>query len=339
MQLSDREIRKRRTLDPEHPVRETRIGQLFYEAPRTRLRTFNLLVRAETTPLLALSYAMGAILAWWETGRVSALALGFGVLGVISAGWAFHGLSAYFTDRYNRTAEAQSVQEPLFTGFGLIRRNLVPGSMVRDLSLLLIAVFAVCILWLTLLVGWPILFFSILGFIVAAAVLLLPFIRGYRSWGIDQLGIMLVLGVLPLLSGYYGQAAELSASALWSAAMVALMFGLLQYNYDAINIRRDWLIGKPTLAVNLGMERVTDISALFTIGVYLALLAAVTLTNIPLLALSALIALPVALNALAPLQRDDLTINDCIVLYSSSLYSSALAGLLFCFALVIDMTF
>jgi 1,4-dihydroxy-2-naphthoate octaprenyltransferase len=335
--LSDRDLSTQSTLNSGHPARSRRIGQMLYERPRTRRRTFNLLVRAETTPLLVLSFALGAILAWWETGTFDGLSLGFGLLGAICAGWAFNAFGEYCSDRYNRTPEAKAVQDPLYTGFGMIRRGMVSRNMVRDIVLLLLTIFSVCILWLTFLAGWPILYFAVLGFMAGGAVLLLPFIPGYRSWGFGQLGTMLVLGVLPLLSGFYGQAHALSSASLWSAVMFALIFGLVQYDYDAINIRRDWLIGKPTLAVNLGPARVRDVSTLFTVGIYLAALAVITLTDVPLMALIALIALPVALSALEPLQHDEVTSDDSILLYSSALMSSSLAGLLFCAALIIEM--
>ena len=81
-----------------------------------------------------------------------------------------------------------------------------------------------------------------------------------------------------------------------------------------------------------------DVSILFTIGIYLALLASVTLTDLPLMALIALIGLPVALNAFEPHKQDRLSADDCIVLSGNALMSSSLAGLLFCAALIIDMT-
>lgn len=338
MHLSDRELNAQRTLGAEHPARSRRVGQVLYEPPRTRRRTFNLLVRAETTPLLVLSFAVGAILAWWETGRIDGLALGFGLLGAICAGWAYNAFVEYCADRYRRTADALAVRDHLYTGFGLMRRGLVPRSMVRDLVLLLMAIFAVCILWLTLLAGWPMLYFALLGVLTGAVVTLLPFVPGYRSWGVGHLGTMLVLGILPVLSGYYGQAHALSAASLWAAAAYAMIVGLVQYNYDAINLRRDWLIGKPTLAVNLGPARVRDVSTLFTIGVYLVVFALVTLTDVPLMALAALVSLPISLGTLEPLQQDEVTINHCILLYAAALNSGALTGLILCAALIIDMT-
>jgi 1,4-dihydroxy-2-naphthoate polyprenyltransferase len=335
--FSDHELSAQRALDSERAARSRRIGQMLHEKPRTRRRTFNILVRVETTPLLVLPFTLGAILAWWESGRFDALALGFGLIGAISAGWAFNAFGEYCSSRYHMTAEAQTVRDPLFTGFGLIRRGLVPAAMVRDIVLLLLAIFAVCILWLTLLAGWPMLYFAGLGLLVGGAILLLPFVPGYRSWGLGHLGVMLVLGVLPVLAGYYGQAHALSAAALWASAMFAVIIGLVQYDYDAINLRRDWLIGKPTLAVNLGQTRIRDVSALFTIGVYAAALAMIALTDIPLLALITLISLPLALGAFEPLQQDQVTPDDCILLYGSALNAGVLTGLLFCVALIIDM--
>lgn len=337
MHLSEQELTRQRTLGAEHPARATRVGQMLHERPRTRRRTFNLLVRAETTPLLALSFAVGALLAWWETGRVDPLALGIGLLAAICAGWAFNAFGEFSADRYNRNAEAKAVQDPLFTGFGLIRRGIVPSAMVRDLVLMLMAIFAVCIVWLALLAGWPIVYFAVLGLLAGAAVMMLPFIPGYRGWGIGHFGVMLVLGVLPLLSGFYGQAHALSAASLWAAVVFALIMGLVQYDYDAINLRRDWRIGKPTLALNLGPARVRDVSTLFAVGVYLALLALVTLTDVPLVALIALISLPVALSVLEPLQQDETDADDCILLYVSALNAGALTGLLLCAAFIVDM--
>ena len=337
MHLSDREFSRQHELGPDHPALNTRAGQILHEPPRTKRRTFNILVRAETTPLLVLSFALGAILAWWESASVDPLALGIGLIGAVSAGWAFNASSDFYADKYRRTAEAKAVQDPLYTGFGLIRRGIVPQALVRDIVLLLMAIFVVCIVWLTWLAGWPILYFAGLGVLAGGAVLLLPFINGYRSWGIGQLGVMLVLGVLPLLSGYYGQAHLLTSGALWAAVMFALMVGLVQYDYDAINLRRDWLIGKPTLAVNLGAARVRDVSTLFTLGVYLALLVLVTLTDVPLLALVALISLPIALGVMEPMQKGEVTSDDCILLYATALNSSALAGLLLCAAIIVDI--
>ena len=337
MHLSEREITTPRTLPSEHPARSRRIGQVLHEKPRTRRRTFNILVRSETTPLLALSFAVGAILAWWKTGRFDPLALAFGLIGALSAGWAFNAFGAYCSHRYSTTDEAKTVQDPLYTGFGLIRQGFVPPAMVRDIVLLLLAIFAACILWLTLLAGWPMLYFALLGLFVGGVVLLLPFIRGYRSWGIGHLGVMLALGVLPVLAGYYGQAHALDAASLWVAALFALIVGLVEYNYAAIHLRRDWLIGNPTLAVNLGPARVRDVSTLFTIGVYVVALAAITFSDIPLLALVLLISLPLALGAFEPLQHDQPTSDDCIQLYATSLTAGALIGLLFCAALIIDM--
>ena len=66
-------------------------------------------------------------------------------------------------------------------------------------------------------------------------------------------------------------------------------------------------------------------------------LAAITLTDIPLLALVILISLPLTLGALEPLQHEQATQDDCIQLYASALTAGALTGLLFCAALIAGM--
>ena len=288
------------------------------------------------TPLMLLPFAFGSLVAWWELDRFEPFALGFGLVGTLAAAWAFRALGDFCAHSYLQRADAKEVQDPLATGLGLIRRERVPAAMVRDLGLLLLAIYVACTAWLTMLAGWPMLFFAGLSLLLGAAVILLPFVPGYRGWGTGQIGTMLVFGALPVVSGYYGQAQELSWLALWASIPMAFIIGLAEFDYDAIHIRRDWLIGRPTLAVNLGPVRARDAGAVLTLGVYISTLLVVSLTRLPLLALATLASLPMALGAFEPLQREQITQDDCVHLYATALNAGLLTGLLFCAALIVD---
>jgi 1,4-dihydroxy-2-naphthoate octaprenyltransferase len=318
------------------PARSGRIVRALSEMPRSRRGVFAALVRAEMTPLMLLPFVFGSLIAWWELGVFDPLVLGFGLIGAVAGAWAFRTLGDYCAHSYDRRPEARSVQDPFITGFGLIRRGRVPATMVRDLGLLLAAICLAATAWLTFLAGWPMLFFAGFSLLIAAAVMLLPFVPGYRGWGIGQVGVMLALGMLPVLTGYYGQAQGLSWLALWASVPVAFIIGLAEFDYDAIHMRRDWLIGKPTLPVNLGPVRSRDVGALLTLSVYVAALLVVSLSKLPLLALATLASLPMALGVFQPLQHEQITPDDWVRLYATALNAGLLTGLLFCAALIVD---
>ncbi len=313
-----------------------RVARRLLEPPRSRRQIFAVLVRAEMTPLLLMPFVVGSLLAWWEIGAFNPFALGFGLIGVPAGVWAFRTLGDFCAQAYDSRADAKAVQDPFYTGLGLIRRGRVPATMVRDVGLLLLAIFLVCTVWLALLAGWPMFVFAGISLLLGAALLLLPFVPGYRGWGIGQIGFMLIFGALPVLSGYYGQAQALSWSALWVGIPLAFIIGLAEFDYDAIHIRRDWLIGNPTLAVNLGAARLRDAGALLTLGVYVSLLLVISLTKLPLLGLATLATLPMALGAFEPLQREPITADHWLGLYATALNAGLVTGLLFCAALVVD---
>jgi 1,4-dihydroxy-2-naphthoate octaprenyltransferase len=123
---------------------------------------------------------------------------------------------------------------------------------------------------------------------------------------------------------------------VWTALPFGLFTLLLFFNYNAVHYRRDWLIHKRTLTVNLGLGRAMDLSALLTILAYISLLLIVTLTDLPLVALLALAALPMGLRVFARLDRDHLTSDDCLLVYRTSVHAAVMAGVLFSAALVLD---
>lgn len=339
MDLSEQELKLQRAQAGAHQraaARRGRIESHLLDHPRSRARVLAVIVRSEMTPLMALPFLVGSVVAWWETGRFNPMSLGFGLIGVVASSWAYFALSDAAAHQYDRGSAARAVQDPYATGFSLIRSGHVPVTFLRDLGLLLLAIHLAAVLWVTMLAGWPILFFFGSSILTAAAVMLLPFVPGYRGWGIGQAGVMLAFGPLPALAGYYGQAQELTWLALWAALPMAFIVGVAHLAYDAIHIRRDWLISKPTLAVNLGPVRARDLATALTLAVYVAALAAVILTDLPMIVLVVLISLPMALGAFAPLQREEISPDDRIHLYAAALNAGLLTGLLCCAALIVD---
>ena len=140
--------------------------------------------------------------------------------------------------------------------------------------------------------------------------------------------------MLQTLNSYYLQSQSIS----WRALLICIPFGLLcvlvQHNYNLLFERRDWLMRKRTLAVSLGPLRALDASALFTVAVHVAIVAIVSVAQLPFSPLITLVALPVALGAFAQIDRERLSMEDFFQVYKAGVIAALWTGILFCFALV-----
>lgn len=341
MQLLDREFRATQPIASEHERRrEARSASaLLQRPPRSPVQALARLVRVETTPALMTPVVVGNVLAWWQTGELSLAALVMALMGLVMSGWGFAALSDYADYQFSRRPGARPVPDPLYSGYGLIERGVFRLATVRDLGRILLAIGALCSLWLAVLAGWPILFFSGFGFLILWAALLLPVRYGYRGWGLGEVGVFLGLGLLPLLGSYYVQAQMVSTLPLLIGIPFGLLTTLFFFNYNAVYFRRDWLIHKRTLTVNLGLARSLDISALVTVLAHIGILLVVVLTDLPLSGLVALAALPIGLGIFSQIERDSLSLEACLRVYQTSVNAVALAGGLLCAALLLDQLF
>jgi 1,4-dihydroxy-2-naphthoate octaprenyltransferase len=315
------------------------------QPPRSAVETLFAVVRADATPALLIPVIVGAALAWWEAGTFDLWALAVTLLGLTATAWGFTTFGDFFDFRRTlqpgmpnaaRHAPARHVADPLYDGFGLMERGRLAPQRVRNLGLALFGVAALCSLGLYLMAGWPALFFCGLSFVVLWAVLLLPLKYDHHGWGAGESGIFLGLGWLPAVCAYYVQAGSLTWLPIWAALPFALLTVLQFLNYDNVHYRRDWMFHKRTPAVNLGLARAIDLSALLTVLAHVGILLVVVLTDLPLVALLALAALPLGLGVFARLMRDDLTLAACLAVYRTGIQGTVITGLLFCLALLLD---
>lgn len=338
MQLTEREFH---TPHSSSALGPTVIRRPLRARPRSRAQALLLVLRAGATPALMMPVMVGAVLGWWETGVVHWGNLLLALLGITTTGWGTAAL--WEVHDYARSQRLGSQRlgtktslEGLSAGFDILERRLLTLAQVRDLGRILLLIAGASTLCLALWAGWPILFFSGLSFVTIGAVIVLPLRFGHRGWGLSEGALWLSLGVLPLLTGYYGQTGVIGLLPTAVAGALGLFSVLLFFNYNAIHYRRDWLIHKRTLVVNLGQARALDASALLMVLSHVALLLVVTLSGLPLWGLIALAALPVGLGVFARLDRDHLTPDAVWRVYASSVHAAWLTGLLFCVGLALD---
>jgi 1,4-dihydroxy-2-naphthoate octaprenyltransferase len=338
VQLSEREFL---TTHPGHPSAEASAAIAVprfpgSHAPRSTLEALVVLTRAEATLALVMPVMIGAVLGWWQTGQINLLNLLLALLGMSANGWGLAAMREYHDYLFSQRPGARQIADPAATAYGLMGRGVVMPQTVRDVGRILLIIGGLCSLILALFAGWPILFFSGLSFLVVWTVIYMPLHFGYRGWGLSEAAIWLGMGVLPLLTGYYGQAGEIALLPVLAAGAFGLFSTLLFFNYNAIHYRRDWLIHKRTLTVNLGLTRALDITALITVAAFVLILLLVTLSHLPLWGLTALGALPVALGVFSRVDHDNVTPEACWWVYHTSIHATWLTGLLFSLGLVLD---
>lgn len=338
MHLTEREFRATHPLhqrpNDNQPPTVAQIEKM--RPPRSALHALVMLTRAEATPALLMPVVVGSVLGWWQTGTWNVWGLVLSLLGMVTTIWGLVALWDYHDYRLSLRSVARTPDNLPPTGFALMVMRVFRPNTVLDVGRILLAIAMLCSLWLAVLAGWPVLFFSALSFLLVWGLILLPARYGHRGWGFSDVAVGVGLGLLPSLIGYYVQAQVISWLPVWSGAAYGLWAMLLYVNFNAAHYRRDWLLHKRTLAVSLGPVRMLDVSALLTIAANIVLLLMVTLTELPLLGLLGLAALPMGLGIFARVDRENLTQEASWLVYRTGAHAAIVSALLFCGALIID---
>ena len=337
MQLTEREYYATHPLKTERgPEVAGQTPTIRERGPRTIIGAMARAIRVEASLALLMPAAIAALLAWWQVGSLHWPSLVLTLFGFLFTAWGLAAWAEYADYVVSRRPGARSAPGVGMSAYSLMGRGVLRPTTVRDTGLIQLAIGALCSLWLTVLAGWPPLFFSGLSFLLAAVVIWGPVRYGFRGWGLGEVGLLLALGVLPALTSYYVQTQRIDWLPVWAGGAFGLLTILLFLNYNAVHYRRDWLIHKRTLVVNLGLARTMDLSALLTVAAHVAILLMVIVMDLPLLALMGLGALPVALGVFARVNRRHPTPEQCLQVYWTGLHATVLAGLLFGVALILD---
>lgn len=275
-----------------------------------------LALRPDLALALTLPTVVGAFIGGWWVGAFDWVRFIFGVGGVLLAAIASQVLMAYQDFEQSLHADARPASDTPESTFTLQQQGILPPTMLLNLGALLYTASVLCGLWLALLAGWPILFFGGLALLLQLGALLSPVRFAYRGYGLGETGILLAFGVLPLFGSFYAQTQQLSWLPVWGGLPIALLALLVVMSQNLVTLRRDWLIGKRTLAVIFGDARTIDIHAFVTMLAYTSILVVTVLTPLPLWYLAGLATLPLAMGAFAQIDRNRVTPEDAACLRS-----------------------
>jgi 1,4-dihydroxy-2-naphthoate octaprenyltransferase len=193
---------------------------------------------------------LGAVIAWSISGRFS---LGYFVVVVLAVTLnhiALNMTDDYYDYKQSVDRAAGHVENPYSGGSGLLTSGAIKPAHMRRVFLFLYFLTCAAGVFLTIMRGWPVIAFGLVGVLSAYFYTAPPVRYAYRGFGeVSQLlNFSLVIG----LGAYFVQSRDLS----WEAALAVLPLGLMMFAMITINeipdSESDGTGGKRTLVVNFG---------------------------------------------------------------------------------------
>jgi 1,4-dihydroxy-2-naphthoate octaprenyltransferase len=193
---------------------------------------------------------LGAVVAWSISGRFS---LGYFVVATFAV--VLNHIALNMTDDYYDYMQsvdraAGRLENPYSGGSGLLTSGAIKPAQMRRVFLFLYFLTCAAGIFLTVVRGWPVLAFGLIGVLSAYFYTAPPIRYAYRGFGeVSQLvNFSVVIG----LGAYFVQSQGLS----WEAAFAVLPLGLMMFSMITINeipdAENDRTGGKRTLVVRFG---------------------------------------------------------------------------------------
>ena len=223
-------------------------------------------------------YLLGAAWAYAIAGTFHAPVFWSGLAGVVLAVIGVEAFNEYFdsrmgTDRVFNPADLPPMSDGvMWLGVAAFAGALAVG------------------VYLTMLGGWPILAFALLGGAAAIFYVAPPIRWAYR--GLGETVIALSYGPWMVLGSLYLHTGRLSWSALWASLVPGLLIMALAVVNAIPDFHQDRLVGKRNLVVRLGRRRGVWLYLVLAAAGFFAATAGVAAGVFPLACLTALLAMP-----------------------------------------------
>ncbi|OGO40259.1 MAG: hypothetical protein A2147_11325 [Chloroflexi bacterium RBG_16_57_8] len=242
---------------------------------------------------------LGATIAW-NAGHFNWLFAVLAGIGVLLAHVSVNVINDWFD--YRSGIDQKTQRTPFSGGSGILPAQLLTTRQVFWLGMGAFLIIVPIGVYFVVVTG-----LSLLPLLLVAAVCIFaytPFILKTRS---PEWAAGLGLGALPILGAYFVQANEYTIPAL----IASVPSGFLVYNLLLLNefpdIEADKTAGRRTLPITEGRKKASRVYSAVTIAVYVWIVAAVALRQMPVFSLIALLTLPLAVKAIrGALRSEDL---------------------------------
>lgn len=168
--------------------------------------------------------------------------------------------------------------------------GILPINKVKQVGVSLL-VFAVIIgVFLTILCGWIVFIFGVIGVICAASYTTGIFPYKYKGFG--PFVVFLLMGPCMVLPAYYIQSGELRLIALFASLPIAFLVTAIMHANDLRDIEYDQKAGIQTVALWLGLKKSIVVYELLCLGAFVTLIFLIGMQILPYTCVLPLVTFP-----------------------------------------------
>jgi 1,4-dihydroxy-2-naphthoate polyprenyltransferase len=243
---------------------------------------------------------LGSVIAWSRFREFNLWYFSLVIIGVTLHHIGLNMIDDVFDYRHSVDRSQGEGKNPYTGGSGVLTGGLLTARQVLSGSILSYLTGIAIALYLTIMVGWPVLLFVAIGIFSSLFYTMPPIRYGYR--GVGELSLFINFGPVICLGAFYVQ----TRSIAWEPLIVSLIPGFLMWSMIVINeipdYEEDRQSGKRTLIVRLGRKRAIVLYVAGLICAYATMLLSAGFGVTPLSVLAGLLTLPLAYRSFRTLQ-------------------------------------
>jgi 1,4-dihydroxy-2-naphthoate polyprenyltransferase len=251
-----------------------RSGGRRAQAARKTARTFLTATRAYYLPVLVTPLTLGAAQSARDGHGIRPLDFAVTLAGASAAHLASNISNDYYD--YRLGADEMVGEGSVLTGSGVLLTGVLSERQVRRIMWGLWSAALASSVALTRRRGWPVLGFSVGGFVLGHYYTSPPVKLAYIGRGLGEIDLLLCFGPLTALGSYYVQSGRLSWKPVVGSLPPGLLTALILFNHHFLHWRSDLAADKLSPVAALGEERALRVSRYGCFAPYVALVAGVT---------------------------------------------------------------
>jgi 1,4-dihydroxy-2-naphthoate polyprenyltransferase len=186
-------------------------------------------------------------------------------------------------------------RNPYTGGSGVLTGGFLSTGQVLSAAVLCYLTGIMITVYMTVMIGWPILIFAAIGVFSSVFYTVPPVRYGYRGFG--ELSLLINFGPVICLGAFYVQTGSIG----WEPFIISLVPGFLMWSMIVINeipdYEEDRQAGKMNLVARLGRKQGTILYVAGLVCAYAVILLSASLRITPFSVLLGLLTLPVAYNS------------------------------------------
>jgi 1,4-dihydroxy-2-naphthoate octaprenyltransferase len=245
---------------------------------------------------------LGALIAWAVNYTFHPFYFLLVLLGVVVNHMALNMADDYFDFKHAVDQSKSKEKNPYSGGSGTLSSGLIRPQAMLKAFVLCFAITVAIGLYLTVLRGFPVLLFGLLGVFCSVFYTAPPI--SFSHHGLGELGQLISFGTIIGLGSYFVQTQKLTLEAF----LATLPLGIMLFSMIIINeipdYQEDRLAGKLTLVARYGKRQGLKLYVASWACTYLVIIVAVLLLVLPLTALLAFASLPLALRSILTLRAN-----------------------------------